>query len=151
MVGLSPALGAGQPRRAGCTFSSFLSSWPPGIDGPAAFLKPDAQDPDTRLRVLSAGPSEAEPEGSADGGGDVDPPSKPDLQEILQLHGEDWSPRGGPSAPWPRAPFPFTVFMAGGQSRRDAEWLVVRRVRGDGPGHLGHLRAGIVSFGLQER
>ncbi|XP_061061904.1 tubby-related protein 3 isoform X2 [Eubalaena glacialis] len=60
-----------------------------GIDGPAAFLKPDAQDMETRLHVLSVGSSatEEDTEGSADGDSTWDPASKPDLQEILQKHG----------------------------------------------------------------
>ncbi|KAJ8790844.1 hypothetical protein J1605_020938 [Eschrichtius robustus] len=63
-----------------------------GIDGPAAFLKPDAQDMETRLHILSVGSSatEEDTEGSADGDSTWDPASKPDLQEILQKHGEDW-------------------------------------------------------------
>ncbi|KAJ8777913.1 hypothetical protein J1605_014018 [Eschrichtius robustus] len=60
-----------------------------GSDGPAAFLKPDAQDVETRLHVLSVGSSatEEDTEGSADGDSTWDPASKPDLQEILQKHG----------------------------------------------------------------
>ncbi|XP_057559987.1 tubby-related protein 3 isoform X4 [Hippopotamus amphibius kiboko] len=60
-----------------------------GIDGPAAFLKPDAQDVETKLHVLSVGSSvtEEDTEGSADGEGTWDPACKPDLQEILQKHG----------------------------------------------------------------
>ncbi|XP_066864646.1 tubby-related protein 3 isoform X5 [Kogia breviceps] len=60
-----------------------------GIEGPAAFLKPDAQDVETRLHVLSVGSSamEEDTEGSADGDSTWDPASKPDLQEILQKHG----------------------------------------------------------------
>uniref|UniRef100_A0A8C9M9F8 Tubby-like protein n=1 Tax=Panthera tigris altaica TaxID=74533 RepID=A0A8C9M9F8_PANTA len=50
-----------------------------GIDGPAAFLKPDAQDLETKLHVLSVG--------SVDGESTVDTAPKPDLQEILQKHG----------------------------------------------------------------
>ncbi|XP_055251698.1 tubby-related protein 3 isoform X2 [Moschus berezovskii] len=59
-----------------------------GIDGPAAFLKPDAQDVDTRLHVLTVGSSATEDtEGSADGEGARDPASKPDLQQVLREHG----------------------------------------------------------------
>ncbi|XP_032500868.1 tubby-related protein 3 isoform X2 [Phocoena sinus] len=60
-----------------------------GIDGPAAFLKPDAQDVETRPHVLSVGSPalEEDAEGGADGDGTWDPASKPDLQEILQKHG----------------------------------------------------------------
>ncbi|XP_036764063.2 tubby-related protein 3 isoform X2 [Manis pentadactyla] len=60
-----------------------------GIDGPAAFLRPDAQDLETKLHVLSVGPSAAEEstEGSAGGESTLDTASKPDLQEILQKHG----------------------------------------------------------------
>ncbi|KAM7243785.1 hypothetical protein CapIbe_004393 [Capra ibex] len=59
-----------------------------GIDGPAAFLKPDAQDVDTRLHVLTVGSSATEDtEGSADGESAQDPASKPDLQEVLRKHG----------------------------------------------------------------
>lgn len=60
-----------------------------GIDGPAAFLKPDAQDVDTRLHVLTVGSAATEDtEGSADGESARDPASKPDLQEVLRKHGE---------------------------------------------------------------
>ncbi|OWK03600.1 hypothetical protein Celaphus_00013870 [Cervus elaphus hippelaphus] len=59
-----------------------------GIDGPAAFLKPDAQDVDTRLPVLTVGSSAAEDtEGSPDGESTRDPAPKPDLQEVLRQHG----------------------------------------------------------------
>lgn len=60
-----------------------------GIDGPAAFLKPDAQDLETKLHVVSAGSSatEEDTEGSVDGESSLDTASKPDLQEILQKHG----------------------------------------------------------------
>lgn len=71
-------------------FFFLLSVGPLGIDGPAAFLKPDAQDVETRPHVLSVGSPAAEEdaEGGADGDGAWDPASKPDLQEILQKHGE---------------------------------------------------------------
>ncbi|XP_036157608.1 tubby-related protein 3 isoform X5 [Myotis myotis] len=60
-----------------------------GIDGPAAFLKPDAQDSETKVHVLSVGSSatEEDTEGSVDGESTLDTASKPDLQEILQKHG----------------------------------------------------------------
>ncbi|KAL1789958.1 tubby-related protein 3 [Sigmodon hispidus] len=60
-----------------------------GIDGPAAFLKPEAQDLESRPHVLSVSSpaSEEGPEGSADGESPVETSSKPDLQEILQKHG----------------------------------------------------------------
>uniref|UniRef100_A0A8C8ZTT2 Tubby-like protein n=1 Tax=Prolemur simus TaxID=1328070 RepID=A0A8C8ZTT2_PROSS len=60
-----------------------------GIDGPAAFLKPDAQDLETKLHVLSVGSSatEEDTEGSVDGESALDTASKPGLQEILQKHG----------------------------------------------------------------
>lgn len=60
-----------------------------GIDGPAAFLKPDAQDSETKLHVISVGSSatEEDTEGSVDGESSLDTASKPDLQEILQKHG----------------------------------------------------------------
>ncbi|XP_040318757.1 tubby-related protein 3 isoform X6 [Herpailurus yagouaroundi] len=60
-----------------------------GIDGPAAFLKPDAQDLETKLHVLSVGSSatEEDTEGSVDGESTMDTVPKPDLQEILQKHG----------------------------------------------------------------
>nr|XP_017520186.2 tubby-related protein 3 isoform X4 [Manis javanica] len=60
-----------------------------GIDGPAAFPRPDAQDLETKLHVLSVGPSAAEEstESSAGGESTLDTASKPDLQEILQKHG----------------------------------------------------------------
>lgn len=67
-----------------------------GIDGPAAFLKPEAQDPESKPRVLSVGspPPEEGTEGSADGDSPVETASKPDLQEILQKHGEDGAELG---------------------------------------------------------
>lgn len=73
-------------------FLFFPFFWTIGIDGPAAFLKPDAQDLETKLHVLSVGSSatEEDTEGSADGESTVDTAPKPDLQEILQKHGEDW-------------------------------------------------------------
>ncbi|XP_008571271.1 PREDICTED: tubby-related protein 3 isoform X2 [Galeopterus variegatus] len=60
-----------------------------GIDGPAAFLKPDAQDLETKLHVLSVGSSATEEntEGNVDEEKTLDTASKPDLQEILQKHG----------------------------------------------------------------
>ncbi|KAM5263311.1 tubby-related protein 3 [Ctenodactylus gundi] len=60
-----------------------------GIDGPAAFLRPDARDLETRLHILSVGSSAIEEgaQGSADREGTSDSTSKPDLQEILQKHG----------------------------------------------------------------
>ncbi|XP_038964771.2 tubby-related protein 3 isoform X2 [Rattus norvegicus] len=61
-----------------------------GIDGPAAFLKPEAQDLESKPQVLSVGSSptpEEGTEGSADGESPVETASKPDLQEILQKHG----------------------------------------------------------------
>ncbi|XP_063093737.1 tubby-related protein 3 isoform X1 [Cavia porcellus] len=60
-----------------------------GIDGPAACLKPDARDVETKLHVLSVGSSAAEEniEGSVDGENNVNSTSKQDLQEILQKHG----------------------------------------------------------------
>lgn len=60
-----------------------------GIDGPAASLKPDAQDQETKVHVLSVGSAttEEETEDSAGGEGTVDTVSKPGLQEILQKHG----------------------------------------------------------------
>ncbi|KAM6161528.1 tubby-related protein 3 [Erethizon dorsatum] len=60
-----------------------------GIDGPAAFLKPDAHDVETKLHVLSVGSSAAEEdtEGSVDGESTVNSTSKQNLQEILQKHG----------------------------------------------------------------
>ncbi|XP_037703757.1 tubby-related protein 3 isoform X3 [Choloepus didactylus] len=60
-----------------------------GIDGPAAFMKPDAQDLETKVHVLSVSSSspEEETEGNTDGENTLDTASKPDLQEILQKHG----------------------------------------------------------------
>ncbi|XP_073932381.1 tubby-related protein 3 isoform X2 [Castor canadensis] len=60
-----------------------------GIDGPAAFLKPDTQDLENKLHVLSVGSSatEEDTEGSVDGESAPDTASKPDLREILQKHG----------------------------------------------------------------
>nr|BAE25097.1 unnamed protein product [Mus musculus] len=62
-----------------------------GIDGPAAFLKPEAQDLESKPQVLSVGSPAPEEgtEGSADGESPEETAPKPDLQEILQKHGED--------------------------------------------------------------
>lgn len=76
-------------HRADNTGFCFLFVGLLGIDGPAAFLKPDAQDVDTRLPVLTVGSSAAEDtEGSPDGESTRDPAPKPDLQEVLRQHGE---------------------------------------------------------------
>lgn len=74
------------------TFLFSLLFWTLGIDGPAAFLKPDAQDLETKLHVLSVGSSatEEDTEESVDGESTLETVSKPDLQEILQKHGKDW-------------------------------------------------------------
>ncbi|XP_059114647.1 tubby-related protein 3 [Peromyscus eremicus] len=63
-----------------------------GIDGPAAFLKPEAQDLESKPHVLSVGsPGSPAPEEGTEGGADGESPvetsPKPDLQEILQKHG----------------------------------------------------------------
>ncbi|XP_008059579.1 LOW QUALITY PROTEIN: tubby-related protein 3-like [Carlito syrichta] len=60
-----------------------------GIDGPAAFLKPDAQDVETKPHVFSVGSSatEEDAEGSVAGESALDSVPKPDLQEILQKRG----------------------------------------------------------------
>ncbi|KAL6063991.1 hypothetical protein STEG23_028511, partial [Scotinomys teguina] len=60
-----------------------------GIDGPAAFLKPEAQALESQPPVLVVGSPAPEegPEGSADGESSVETSPKPDLQEILQKHG----------------------------------------------------------------
>ncbi|KAM4819808.1 tubby-related protein 3 [Thomomys bottae] len=64
-----------------------------GIDGPAVFLKPEAQDSESKVHVLSVGPStpEEDTEGSVEGSMDGESASpaspKPDLQEMLQKHG----------------------------------------------------------------
>lgn len=73
------------------TLFSFVFGGLIGIDGPAACLKPDARDVETKLHVLSVGSSAAEEniEGSVDGENNVNSTSKQDLQEILQKHGED--------------------------------------------------------------
>lgn len=71
-------------------FHPLSSSGLLGIDGPAAFLKPEAQDLESKPQVLSVGSPTPEEgiEGSADGESPVETASKPDLQEILQKHGE---------------------------------------------------------------
>ncbi|XP_040593189.1 tubby-related protein 3 isoform X2 [Mesocricetus auratus] len=60
-----------------------------GIDGPAAFLKPETQDLESKPHVLSVGSPAPEEvtEGSPDGESPEETASKPDLQEILQKHG----------------------------------------------------------------
>lgn len=60
-----------------------------GIDGPAAFLKPDARDVEAKPHVLSVGSSatEEDTEGIVDEKSSISCTSKQDLQEILQKHG----------------------------------------------------------------
>ncbi|XP_060046267.1 tubby-related protein 3 isoform X2 [Erinaceus europaeus] len=60
-----------------------------GIDGPAAFLKPEAQDMETKLHILSVGPSGSEEDTEDSVGGETtsSPAARPDLQDILQKHG----------------------------------------------------------------
>ncbi|XP_077025810.1 tubby-related protein 3 isoform X2 [Tamandua tetradactyla] len=59
-----------------------------GIDGPAAFLKPDAQDLENKVHILSVGSSATEEDTEEnDGESTLDAASKPNLQEILQKHG----------------------------------------------------------------
>jgi hypothetical protein len=61
----------------------------PGTDGLAAFLKPDTHCLETKLHVLSVGPSamEEHTEGNVDEESALYTASKLDLQEILQKHG----------------------------------------------------------------
>lgn len=62
-----------------------------GIDGPAAFLKPEAPDLESKPHVLSVGSPAPEEATDGSAGGEsppVETASKPDLQEILQKHGE---------------------------------------------------------------
>ncbi|XP_049977983.1 tubby-related protein 3 [Alexandromys fortis] len=61
-----------------------------GIDGPAAFLKPEAPDLESKPHVLSVGSPAPEEATDRSAGGEsppVETASKPDLQEILQKHG----------------------------------------------------------------
>ncbi|XP_023564152.1 tubby-related protein 3 [Octodon degus] len=60
-----------------------------GIDGPAAFLKPDAHDVETKLHILSVGSSATEEDTEVSVGEEstINCTSKQDLQEILQKHG----------------------------------------------------------------
>lgn len=76
-----------------------------GIDGPAAFLKPEAPDLESKPQVLSVGSPAPEEvtEGSAGGESPpVETASKPDLQEILQKHGEGDAQFMAGCAPFPR-------------------------------------------------
>ncbi|XP_019371577.1 PREDICTED: tubby-related protein 3 isoform X1 [Gavialis gangeticus] len=60
-----------------------------GIDGPAVFLKPEVQDLDTKLQILSVGSTTTEDDEEQDS--DRETPvgtiGKPDLQEILKKRG----------------------------------------------------------------
>lgn len=90
-------------------FHPLSSSGLLGIDGPAAFLKPEAQDLEIKPKVLSVGsptPEEGGTEGSADGESPVETASKPDLQEILQKHGE-----GGAELKTGNSPFSHRLIL----------------------------------------
>lgn len=63
-----------------------------GTDGPAFFLKPEVQDLDTKLQILSVGSTATEDDAEQDSDREtpVDTIGKPDLQEILQKRGKIW-------------------------------------------------------------
>ncbi|XP_075408321.1 tubby-related protein 3 [Tenrec ecaudatus] len=60
-----------------------------GIDGPAAFQKPETQDLETKLHILSVGSSatEEDTDQMVDEKSTTETAAKPDLPEILQKHG----------------------------------------------------------------
>nr|XP_004610657.1 unnamed protein product [Sorex araneus] len=96
MVQPNPDAGFRRPKlRRGEEQTPLVESGPrreavlPGIDGPAAFMKPEAPDLETELPVPAADSPAADEDASGHAGqtspGDTVP--KQDLQEVLQKHG----------------------------------------------------------------
>ncbi|XP_055973762.1 tubby-related protein 3 [Sorex fumeus] len=96
MVQPNPDAGFRRPKlRRGEEQTPLVESGPhreailPGIDGPAAFMKPDVQDLEMELPVLAVDSpaAEVDTEGHAGQTNTVDAVPKQDLQEVLQKHG----------------------------------------------------------------
>lgn len=92
-----------------------------GIDGPAAFLKPEAPGLESKPHVLSVGSPASEEATDGSAGGEsppVETASKPDLQEILQKHGEG-------DAQFMAGCASFSLLVSSAYSLNDADFLSV--------------------------
>lgn len=71
--------------------------WFTGIDGPAAVLKPEIQELEAKLQIISVGSSATEDDPELEKAEEtvVDVASKRDLQDILQKRGANWMTESG--------------------------------------------------------